>query len=287
MLARHLPLNKQRKALSHLSGPYKTTIRGRGMEFESVRLYQPGDDVRTIDWRVTARVGKPHTKQFQEEKEKPVLIAVDQRQSMFFGSQHALKSVQACDVAAYIAWAALNKGDRVGGHIFNDNAHQDIRPKNQRKNILRLLHHLVEYNEQLSAKSQPNSLQIIDVLQELKRVAKPGTQIYLISDFYGMDEQCSALLRDLAMHCEIIAIDIFDPLEADLPKSGQYWVSNGQRSMQINSNSRKTRQHYQEDFASHRQAIAQLLGKYQIPLIPISTADTAIDVLQQYLGAKS
>ena len=112
--AKDIKLHQRRKALSLLAGPNKTNFRGRGLDFEEVRAYQAGDDIRTIDWRVTARTGKAYTKLFQEERERPVLIVSDQRQPMFFGSQHCFKSVSACYLSALLAWSGLNNGDRVG-----------------------------------------------------------------------------------------------------------------------------------------------------------------------------
>ena len=114
-LAKDLNLRHRRKALSLLAGPNKTNFRGRGIDFEEVRAYQAGDDIRTIDWRVTARSGKPHTKLFSEERERPLLVVNDQRQDMFFGSQHCFKSTLACYLGALLAWSGLNQGDRVGG----------------------------------------------------------------------------------------------------------------------------------------------------------------------------
>ena len=133
--ARNLQIGKRKRALSVLAGPNKSNFRGRGIDFEEVRGYQPGDDIRTIDWRVTARTGSAHTKLFREERERPVLLVVDQRNSMFFGSQHCFKSVLAAQLASLLAWSALNNGDRVGGLVFNDNQHREFRPRRSRNRI--------------------------------------------------------------------------------------------------------------------------------------------------------
>src|SRR6056300_461999 len=134
--AQQLRLARRKKALSALTGPNKSNFRGRGIDFEEVRSYQPGDDIRTIDWRVTARTGSAHTKLFREERERPVLVVVDQRSSMFFGSSHCFKSVLAAQLASLIAWSALDAGDRVGGLVFNGEEHREIRPRRSRKNVL-------------------------------------------------------------------------------------------------------------------------------------------------------
>ena len=132
-------LGRRNRALSVLAGPNKSNFRGRGIDFEEVRNYQPGDDIRSIDWRVTARTGTAHTKLFREERERPVLVAVDQRSSMFFGSSHCFKSVLAAQLASLLAWSALDAGDRVGGLVFNDASHREIRPRRSRKTVLALL----------------------------------------------------------------------------------------------------------------------------------------------------
>ena len=284
LAAKHLPLEKNRKAISFLSGPYKTQIRGRGMEFEDVREYQAGDDIRNIDWRVSARTGKAHSKIFHEEREKPVLIVVDQRQNMFFASTTAMKSVLAADLAAYIAWAAKHKGDRVGALIFNNEDKQDIRPRNQRKTVLQILHFLSQYNQQLNGFNQAKNHSINEALLELKRIAKPGTQIFIISDFCDIDEGSKNLLHDLAKHSEVVALQTLDTLEENLPVQGLYKASNGKQNIVLNANKKSTREQYQQHFRLHQQGLEETFGKYKIPLIPIYTHENPLAHLQHYFG---
>ena len=144
--ARQLKLTRRNRALNALAGPNKSNFRGRGIDFEEVRNYQAGDDIRTIDWRVTARTGAAHTKLFREERERPVLVVVDQRNGMFFGSRHCFKSVLAAQLASLVAWSALDSGDRVGGLVFNGREHRDIRPRRSRRTALALLSQVVDYN---------------------------------------------------------------------------------------------------------------------------------------------
>lgn len=286
LAARCLPLRRKNRALSHLSGPYKTSIRGRGIEFEEVRLYQAGDDIRAIDWRVTARTGKPHTKQFREEREKPVMVVIDQRQNMFFGSRQAMKSVLAADLAAYICWAAFHKGDRIGGLVFNDTTHQETRPRQQRKTVLQFLRSLADFNRVLSNHPEQKKRSLMDALKELKRLAKPGTQVFLISDFHDLSGDCSALLHDLARHCELVAIQTYDELETRMPPAGIYNATNGAEKIRFDSGDRKACTRYEQDFAEHTTHIKNLLGKFRIPLIPVSTAQDPLDTLQNYFGAE-
>lgn len=282
LLARSLTMSRNNRALANLAGPFKSLIRGRGMEFEDVRLYQAGDDVRTIDWRVTARTGDTYTKQFREEREKPVFIVVDQRQSLFFGSQQAMKSVLACDLAAYIAWASLFKGDKVGGIVFN-NQQQKITPAlSQRKNVLRFLQNCVELNQQLSKQSSENSLTFITILQELKRQARPGSQLFLISDFYDLEQDSNPYLYELARHCDINVLAVFDPIEQQLPQKGLYPAFNGLQKVLLSGQ----QPHWQQSFEARQQQLKQQFGQFGISVIPVSTADQPLNVLQTYFGAK-
>ncbi len=284
LYAKQLPLKRNHQALAQLSGPYKTRIRGRGLEFEDIRIYQPRDDIRTIDWRVSARTGEAYTKQFREEKERPVIIVVDQRETMFFGSTKATKSVLAADLAAMIAWAAFHKGDRVGGLVFNNHNHQDIRPKRQRKNILSLIHHVINFNHQLKSFQHDSTLSIDDILLELKRIAKPGTQIFFISDFFDLSEKSSPLLHAIARHCEFVAIKPFDQLETTLPVKGQFHVSDGEHSLTFNASNSQTQKQYQLDFETHMATLKKLFGTQLVPLIPINTNDDPITQLQNFFG---
>lgn len=282
--ARQLSMHRNTRALKHLAGPYKSIIRGRGMEFEDVRLYQPGDDVRTIDWRVTARVGQTHTKQFREEREKPVMLIVDQRQAMFFGSRISMKSVLAADLAAYIAWASLAKGDKVGALLFNDSSQQEIRPRAQRKSVLQFLQQLNDYNQQLNYQPLSQQQYWHNILPEVRRLARPGTRLFLISDFHDLHADDDHWLYSLSRHCDITAFHIFDPLEKALPEKGIYAAFNGGQSRILDSSNRNTQQQWQQRFNEHQTQLKKQLGRFGIPLIPASTSEAPLDILQAYFG---
>ena len=221
--ATQLKLGRRNRALSNLAGPIKSNFRGRGIDFEEVRSYQPGDDIRTIDWRVTARSGTAHTKIFREERERPVLVVVDQRSSMFFGSTHCFKSVLAAQLGSLLAWSALSGGDRVGGLVFNEGGHRDIRPKRSRRTVLALLSQLAQYNQALPLDIADNDDSFAHMLANLRRIARPGTSLFLISDFHGAgQEHAREHLFELAKHTELSAIACGDPLEAELPRAGTY-----------------------------------------------------------------
>lgn len=267
-------LQQRQRATHELAGRMRTALRGRGLEFEEVRAYQPGDDVRAIDWRVTARSGRAFTKLFREEREKPLLIVVDQRQPMFFGSRHCFKSKMAAYLGALLAWSALEQGDRVGGLLIGNNERREIRPRRTRKTAMLWLNTLLNFNRALKRDTQlsdpAQSLSI--ALTELRRIARPGSAIYLISDFAGIEQ---ATIRDqlfaLARHCEVTAFFIFDPLEIELPPPALYTVTDGQRRFTLDSGDTQLRAKHHNAFVRHRESVQQLLLSLGIPLLEIST----------------
>lgn len=284
--ARTLKLLRRKKALSLLTGPNKTSFRGRGIDFEEVRKYQAGDDIRTIDWRVTARSGKAHTKLFREERERPLLIATDQRSNMFFGSQFCFKSVTAAHVSALLAWSGLQNGDRVGGLIFNDSDHREIRPRRSRQAVLAQLHHIAKYNQRLPlAALNRESFSYSKLLSDLRRIARPGTAVFIVSDFSGTDQKgFLEQIYQLSRHTEITAIHIADKLEADLPPSGQYMVSDGQHRSIMFTGDRQLREHYHNNFQSKLKLLKTDFSQLGIPFIQIATDTNPLSALQQYYG---
>ena len=156
--ARDFSFMPRQPVTSILSGRYASRLRGRGLNFEEMRRYLPGDDVRTMDWRVTARTRQPHVRVYTEEKDRSVLLLVDQRINMFFGSRDRMKSVTAAELAALGAWRALDAGDRVGAVVFNDTEVTDIRPQRSQQAVMSILGTVVEMNQRLrwqSYRTQP------------------------------------------------------------------------------------------------------------------------------------
>lgn len=205
------------------SGALLSKTRGRGMEFDEVRHYQAGDDVRAIDWRVTARTGSPHTKLYREERERPVMFVVDLSFSQHFGSQLLLKSVLACHLTAAMAWLAVQRGDRVGALIGHPHRHVEIRPQARQYGVLRIIHSLVELqHESLAAwqnQQQPTAtMPLHDLLQRAQQVAKPGTIIHIISDWQQFSAATFTQLQALQRHCSLQLIQCSDPLEHQFPE---------------------------------------------------------------------
>lgn len=283
--ARQLQLARRNRALSALTGPNKSNFRGRGIDFEEVRSYQPGDDIRSIDWRVTARTGQAHTKLFQEERERPVFLVVDQRPGMFFGSSHCFKSVLAGQLASLLGWSALDGGDKVGGLVFNGREHREIRPRRSRRTVLALLSEIHAYNSALPLAEPQPAGSFEAMLANLRRIARPGSNLYLVSDFQGVESDTARKhLYQLAQHTQVTAIDCSDPLEAELPRAGHYAVTDGEQRSELDTADGKLRQHYREHFEQQQQHLQEIMSRLGIPVLSAQTHKPPFSLLQTYYG---
>ena len=207
-------------------GNYLSRFKGRGMEYEESRPYQEGDDLRYLDWRVTARTGKAFTKYFREERERPVLFFVDYRAPMFFATRGCFKSVNASRLAVKLAWAHVAHGDRVGSMIVSDVDDREIRPSHGSKAVLRMANEMVSHPAWRGAMDTENHPERINTaLGRLRHLARPGTRIYLLSDFRGLSETGFRHLSILARHAELVPVMFHDPLETELPDHGQFPVT--------------------------------------------------------------
>lgn len=213
-----IDMKPTRTPQARLAGSYLTKHKGRGMEFDEARHYQAGDDIRAIDWRVTARTGKTHTKVYREERERPVFVLCDLSGSMQFGTQLLLKAVQAAHLSALISWAAAQRGDKVGALIYSDNSHKECKPLSRKRAVLTICHELMQcQNEAIQAQEQGPQANLEQALSRLRRLARPGSLVYIISDFLQLDERALQHLTQISRHCEVSAIAITDPLEHTLP----------------------------------------------------------------------
>jgi len=315
--ANGIDLAHRSKALSLLSGKSKASFRGRGLDFEEVRHYQPGDEPRAIDWRVTARTGQPHTKLFSEERERPTFLVVDQGNSMGFGTRNCFKSVQAAEMAALLGWASLYNHDRVGGLVVNDNHHREIRPKNSRKTLLGFFKILSQFNQQLilentdfsegtsssSGAIVPDRIRPVSpvppggtrrtsgrfytIANELRRIARPGTAVYIISDFIGIDEAVIRELLQVRRHCDITAIQVSDPMEQELPAIQRAWFTDGKERLRLNLRNQSLLEEYKQDFSGFQTWLARQFSSTGIPLINASTTDDAQQLLEYYYNPRT
>jgi uncharacterized protein (DUF58 family) len=282
-----LKLTLKRPVKSQLNGAERTRVRGRGMDFEEVRLYQPGDDVRSIDWRVTARTQVPHTKLYREERERPVFVVADQRASLFFGSRQCFKSVLANHIAANLAWAALSNGDRIGGLVFGDRRQRDIRPRRSKHAVLELLHQLQEFNRELTSPVAPaDSQTLVSVLADVRRIARPGSSVFIVSDFYDYSPRCEQQLFELARHTEVSLIHVYDPLEKQLHTSSRLTVSNGQTRLQLPSDEASFQQAYEMAFGERLDQLTQSAKHLGLPLLSYATSDNLQQLLRERFAAR-
>lgn len=276
--ADNLELPAQQRVKTHLLGGFISHFKGRGMDFDEARLYQMGDDIRSIDWRVTARTGEAHTKIYREERERPVFVLLDQSPGMMFGSRQQFKAVQAAKLASTIMWKSLADGNRFGALIFDETEHYEYKPATTRKNCLRVLNKIVEnHNLQISQlylskeyqADERNSLK--NTLQRTRKLARPGSLIFIISDFQQFDDECENHLLRLSQHNEISLLQITDPLEKDLPPSGQYTITNGKQRVAFNTQSRSFRQRFHKQFERRADYLNDLSLKHRLRWHMIST----------------
>ncbi len=274
------------RQLASQHGGYRSRFRGRGMEFAEVRAYLPGDDVRSIDWRVTARRGKVHTKLFHEERERPVLIALDYRRPMFFATRGRFKAVQASQLAALFAWQALSRGDRVGGFIFSEERNLELRPQLGKKAVLQLLRQMVADPVWQRSPHRPFAPQqrLAATLQRLQRVARPGSFVFLLSDFSQWDDAVEKQLALLGRHCELGLVHCYDPLEAELPPAGSYRLSDGERDLTIATGDHESRRGYQQNFNNRRQQLEDFCRRQRCRLISLPTDADPLESLSATKG---
>jgi len=227
--AKKIKLFANKKAKSQILGETQSRFKGRGMEFEEVREYHHGDDIRRIDWRITAKTQTAHTRLNTEDRERPILIAIDLRSTMYFASQVQLKSVLASKLASYIAWSGLASSDRITSVMLGDNEVVKVGGKRMRKSVLQILQKISELNAQLPNQQQTVTRNLNQLLETIIRVNRPGNTIYLISDFNDFDKQSEKLLNQIAGFAEIYCIKTVDPIENDLQilSKEQLNISNG------------------------------------------------------------
>ena len=288
-IANLLPLHKQKKVLNELSGIHTSNLRGRGVDFSEVRSYQPGDDIRSMDWRVTARTQKPHIKVFREERERPIMIVCDLRSNMFFGTQHAFKSVLAADLASLFTWAAANNGDRIGTLFFDNEKEIDIRPKPGRKQVMRIIHELSKFTAQQAPINSPDSEdssnnRLSSICRHARRITRPGSTVYFISDWQSFDQDCEHQLYQINKHNDVIAINISDAFEQNMLPLGSYPLTDGEQKIQLECTSQSQELERQQAFQLRQQNLKTRMLKLGMPLINLQAQDDIISLLRHGLG---
>ncbi|MDH3993254.1 MAG: DUF58 domain-containing protein [Gammaproteobacteria bacterium] len=273
---------------SLLSGRKRSRLRGRGLDFDELRHYRPGDDIRTMDWRVTNRTGKPHVRVYTEERDRPVIAIVDQRLPMFFGSQEKMKSVVAAEVAAITAWRVLEVGDRIGAILFNDERCLEVKPTRSERKVMGWLGDLADMNNELSVTPgrSSNPAALAQALQLLESSIGHDYLVVLISDFYGWDAQALKIIRSISQHNDIICSLIFDPLERDISRANNLVVSDGRYQLQIDPHEQGLGEKFEASFESSMAHVQGELKRHRIPVVPVETSTPVSDQLREKLGGE-
>lgn len=284
--ARGFSLLPRQPVGSLLAGRHASRLRGRGLAFKELRQYQPGDDVRTIDWKATARLRSTQVRTYNEERERPLLLVVDQRSSMFFGSRRAMKSVVAAEVAALGAWRSLDSGDRVGGIVFNEAEIVELRPQRSQSRTLRLLGEIVRLNHAL-ASDEPatGKITLNDALQSALHCVSHDHLIVLISDLHGADDETQQLATQLAAHNDVLVVAVYDPLGASLVGGEQMIATDHGRNYEIPAGAQ-----FADSFVSAFQRRldewARVFRALRVPVLPVATDVPVPQQIRQLFGRR-
>lgn len=272
-LTRPFKLGHQQPLMAQLGASVPTLRKGRGMTFSEVRPYQAGDEVRHIDWKVTARTEKPHTKLFSEEHERPVFFVVEQSENLFFGSERCFKSVLALDLLAILGWATLNQSDRVGGLVFSAEQQHYSEPKRQAPTLLQLLQQALSLHHGLAHPAQRQG-HWTGALQNVRQRARPGSKLIIIGDLLALQSEDIALLQQLRAHCDLLALHLQDRLEYTLPSKGDWTFSDGEHQHTLCAEHDQTayQQRYQQAWLHCQHA----LHGQRIPLLAFSTDESPL-----------
>lgn len=266
-------LARKQKVKSILGGKHASKLRGRGLDFEEVRQYVKGDDIRNIDWKVTARTKETHTRVFSEEKEKPALILVDQSKSMFFGSQKKTKSVVAAELAALAAFRILKEGDRVGGIVYGDQGVDIVFPKRDRRNILRFFENIVKRNRELSQHKGGKFEDLLkDVTAKTRNVVTHDFLILIISDFHRYSPDVLKSIVLLGQHNDVILAKVSDPFEREIAEV-KFVAGDEQTQVSVDGKEKSLKRKFEEGFDQDFQAFESSLKKHRIPIFQIDTVN--------------
>jgi uncharacterized protein (DUF58 family) len=273
----------QNKTGNRTQGDYASLFHGLGVEFETVRPYVIGDDVRYIDWRVTARIGKPQVKTFRAECDRNVLVVVDANAYMRFGTRGTFKSIQAAKTAALLCWKSLQQQDRVGGLLFGDidKGIQYFNPVKNDQSILHMLKSLCNKKQGLHTE-----VSISDAVKHLVRVVKPQSLIFIISDFsYDDMQQIEKSLLMLRKKCTLVLLPVHDPADREIPAVGSIIFSSNAHKAVVNTNDLQARVNYQNAWQQYKNNLVHIGKKFKMPIMWIETVIDPVKSLFVMSGA--
>jgi len=289
--ARDVDFLPRQPTASLLSGRRASKLRGRGMDFDELRAYVPGDDVRRIDWRATARLGKTYVRSYREERDRPLLLLVDQRAGMFFGSRQKMKSVVAAELAALIAWRVLARGDRVGALLCGNGRTWAFRPARSEAQVHRVCAGLVESTRALVngiGLEPPDTTHddFAEALRAASRLAAHDALLVVISDFRGLSEEAASLLRRIRTHSDLFLAWITDPLERELPELGAVAVTDGTQRLTMPSHDAAFRARFAAEFAAERARFEDFARRAGGAGFELASDSDPVARLRQVLGRR-
>lgn len=277
----------QRRSADTLSGANHSPFRGRGMEYAESRPYAPGDDVRHIDWRVTARSGRTHTKLFQPERERTTAVVYDRAPAMAFGTRVCFKSVQAARLAALMLWLAAQEGHRLAAAGCGE-AVELMPPLGGRRGVLRALDALVRWQPKIGVQeSGAEAANLARALDALRRVLRPGSQVLLLLDPRSVDAQVSAALARLRAHHDLAACLIVDPIEQAAPPPEDYRISDGNSIGHLHLETREARRRWQAHFSDLHAQASEQLRRAGTRVVRVATDADPVDALGALLRGAS
>ena len=297
-----LLLSPPRSAPQDNANQFISAFRGRGLEYDTARLYQAGDEVRHIDWRVTARTLKTHVKVYHEERERPVCFLIDHSQSMHFATRNEYKSVRASKTAALLAWLALSKNEKVGGIVFDEKKQRVLKPTPGDNGVLPFLKCLQietgdlvfhKHSSTSSLTADKSQSLLLTQLQRFNHLAPRGSLCFVLSDFYalGGEHQSSEqkafekVLYDLGQRCDLTLLCVYDPFEAQALPEGQFRLSDGSSLLDVNNSPMEQRCHHSDLFKQRLEKIDLLSKKSGFNAHAIATDAPLMDVLNCHIGA--
>ncbi|HYQ42847.1 MAG TPA: DUF58 domain-containing protein [Polyangiaceae bacterium] len=285
--ARYSSFLPQQPVRSLLAGRRASRLRGRGLDFDELRSYVPGDDVRSIDWHVTARMRKPYVRTYKEERDRPVLLVVDQRPTMFFGSQSAMKSVAAARLAALAAWRVIAVGDRVGALIVGEHEDLAVRPSRSSGNVFYFCELLAKVGRELAtarAAKRANEDSFARALRAASELAPRDTLVMLISDLRGLSDESIALLGSLRKHNDLLLAWIVDPLEAALPDLGLVPVTDGRSTLSVPTADAGFRARFAQKFEEDVRRVREFCAGSGAPYFELRTDRDLLEQVRDTFG---
>lgn len=274
---------------SALAGRRAARVRGRGLEFEEIRAYLPGDDVRAIDWKVTARTGTPHVRVTREERDRPALLVVDQRQAMYFGTVLNMKSVTAAETAALAAWRILGQGDRVGGLVLSDGGVDAVPARRSRGAVLRLLDLVAARNQALSAEAPAVAdapARLDPVLAQAARIVTHDWLVLVVSDFDGAGDATLRILSGIAAGNDLVLAIVQDPASHELPASGRIVAGDGRLQVDLDLADARVRQNLDAVGGARIRRLLAWQARLDAAILPLSAGEPTLPQLLALFGAR-